>query len=412
MAWWGRMFRWVGGSPDRTEETPASAVVGLHSQAGVWMDEQAALAMAPVYRAVTLISQSIAAMPLRIMEPMPDGSRRVANPEEMAVLWSRPNPEETRVEFIGRLLAHLLIWGDAFVFVAEPGPLGEARRLALIEPPRVDVGRDARGERLYVVDGRSWLEWRDWVRGSPRPGFVHLRIGSLDGLRGRGPVMAVLESLGVGRAAELYAARYFASAGVPGGIIYVSGRLSPEDARRLAEQFAAAHSGPNVHRVAVLDQGAKFESPGADPASLQLLDVRRFTVTEVARVFGIPPHLLGDASQSTSWGSGLEEQNRAFITLTLRPYIALLESALTDAFCAGTDYLIRIDPSALLQGNLQSRFAAYNAARQAGLMTINEIRDLEDLPGIGEAGDNVLTPLNMQVTQVPPRAGAEYIPEQ
>lgn len=400
MGWWGKMFRWVGNSPDRVEESPGGAVVGFHTAAGVWMDEQAALAMAPVYRAVSLIAQSIAAMPLRVMEFLPDGSRRVANPDDMAALWQRPNVEETRVEFIARLVTHLLVWGDAFVFVAETGPFGEATRLALIEPPRVEVGRDEKGARYFVVDGRTWIRWRDWMRGVPTPGFVHLKVGSIDGLRGRGPVVAVLESLGVGKAAEQYAARYFASAGVPGGIIYVNGRIGAEDARRLAEAFAAAHSGPNAHRVAVLDQGAKFEAPSADPASLQLLEVRRFTVTEVARVFGIPPHLLGDASQSTSWGSGLEEQNRAFITLTLRPYLTLLEAAFTDSFCAGTPYTVRIDPAALLQGNLQSRFAAYNIARMAGLLTINEIRDFEDLPSVGPAGDNVLTPLNMVATPV------------
>lgn len=410
MPW--RMFRWAGNRPDVTEQAPVGAVAGSSTPAGVWMDETTALAMAPVYRAVMLISQTIASMPLRVLQPLPDGSRQPVTPDELAVLWRRPNDEETRVEFVARLLSHLLVWGDGFLFVPEVGQLGEARRLALIEPPRVDVGRDANGRRYYRVDGRQDIQWGDWRRGSPAPGFVHLRIGSLDGLRGRGPVMAVLDSLGVGRAAELYAARYFASAGVPGGVIYVSGRLSEESARRLAEQFSAAHSGPNQHRVAVLDNGAKFEPAGADPASLQLLEVRRFTVTEVARVFGIPPHLLGDASQSTSWGSGLEEQNRAFIALTLRPYLTLLESALTDAFCAGTDRLVRIDPSPLLQGSLQSRFSAYNAARAAGLLTINEIRDMEDLPSVGEVGDNVLAPLNMQVLQVPPRAGVtDYIPE-
>jgi len=399
MALWTRLFRWIAGNPAVTEELPVSAAIGTSTSAGIVMTEDEALAMVPVYRAVALISQAIASMPLRIMQESPDGTRVEVKPRSLATLWRRPNAEEDRVSFFGRLVSHLLVWGDAFLFVGQSRD-DEAPELRLITPDRVSVTRDAAGIRRYIVDGRSDVSWRDWRRGMTESGVVHMRVNSLDGLRGRGPVMSVLESLGAGRAAELFAARYFSSAGVPSGVITVKSRITPEAAQRLAEQFTALHSGPRQHRVAVLDQGAEWQPAGLKPEDLQLLAVRQFAVTEVARLFGIPPHLLADASQSTSWGSGLEEQNRAFVALTLRPYLALLETALTDAFCWDTNLLVRFDPSGLFVSSTRNRYAAYSQARYAGFLTVNEIRDMEDLPSIGEAGDNVMQPLNTNLVPV------------
>jgi HK97 family phage portal protein len=392
-----------------TEEQPVSAVAGGSTTAGLWMSADEALAMVPVYRAVALISQAIGAMPLRILDAAADGTRLEVMPRSLETLWRRPNSEEDRVSFVTRIVAHLLVWGDAFVFVGASRS-GDAPELRLVEPTRVTVWRDAEGVRRYSVDGRSDVSWTDWRRGMVGPGVVHMRVGSLDGLRGRGPVVSVLEALGAGRAAELFAARYFASAGVPSGVISVKTRISQEAAQRLAEQFTALHSGPRQHRVAVLDQGAEWSPAGLKPGDLQLLEVRRFTVTEVARLFGIPPHLLADASQSTSWGSGIEEQNRQFVALTLRPYMALLEAALSDAFCWGTTMVVRLDPSALFVQSTRERYAGYFSARQAGILTVNEIRDMEDLPSVGEVGDNILTPLNMAPTPVAPTP-AVAIPE-
>lgn len=394
MAFWRAIGRWIRG-PGVTEQRPAPAADVVASPAAITMTPEIALRSVPLFRAVELISTTIASMPVRVLARQPDGSRTQLDPPMLAAVWRKPNAEQNRVEFFAQLMRHLLVWGDAFLYVI-PSRIGEPSELWLVEPDRVAVGRDDAGRRLYIIDGRRDWPRYDWSSGSPRPGIVHIRSGSIDGIRGRGPVLAALESLGISRAAELFAARYFANAGVVSNIVYYNSELSEDEAKSIADQFTLRHTGAYQHRVVVLDSRFKVETQSQDAQAMQLLEVRRFGVTEVARLFGIPPHLLADASQSTSWGSGLEEQNRAFVSLTLRPWIALVEASLTDAFCSFDDSLaIRFDTSQLIQGSTKDRYSAYAAARMAGLLTINEIRDMEDLPAIGADGDSVLVPMNM-----------------
>jgi HK97 family phage portal protein len=195
-------------------------------------------------------------------------------------------------------------------------------------------------------------------------------------------------------AAEEYGARLFGSGSMMSGILTTPTKLTQDQATRLKEQWSAKHSGlAHAHEVAVLDNGASFQQMSIPPDDAQFIESRRFQIAEVARMFGVPPHMLMDMERSTSWGTGIEQQGLGFVVYTLRPWLTRVEQRMTRLIRPATVYA-RYSVEGLLRGDSGARSAFYTSMWNIGAFSTNEIRKLEDQPPVPD-GDVRYRPLNM-----------------
>ncbi len=223
--------------------------------------------------------------------------------------------------------------------------------------------------------------------------MLHLRAFGL-GLLGYSPVRVARQGIGIAFAAEAYGAALFANGGYPGGVLQAQGAVDDEVYERLMARWEAAHRGfARAHRPAVLEGGLSWQQVGLPPEDAQFLETRRFARQEIAGMFGVPPHMIGDVDRSTSWGTGIEQQSLGFVTYTLDRWLVRAERAL-GAWTAPGRYW-RFNRAALLRGDLKSRYEAYAVGRQWGFLSANDVKRREDEDPIGAAGDAYWQPLNM-----------------
>lgn len=353
----------------RPRWTPLQALSGALGglfEAGVVVERDRALGQPAFWRAVQIIATAVGTLPLGLYRAR-DGQWEEVRPPELRAIWGRPNPEVPRSVFWTTAVMHCVATGNAYLYVvAGRGSRGERMPAELwpIEPARVRVGRDERGEKVYVIDGDLERPRRDWVAGGD---IVHIPGPTWDGLVGLSPLLLHARALGLAIAAEMYAARVLQQGSVPGGYLTTDQPLTREQAMQLAADWEALHRGPeNAGRVAVLGRGARWMSVGLSPADAQLLASREFQIAEIARMFGVPLWLLDAHSKDTSWGSGLEEQNRAFLAYTLMGWIRRFEETITDELVPDEDVEARFDTSALTRGKLADQVAAVRTLVQAG----------------------------------------------
>jgi HK97 family phage portal protein len=192
------------------------------------------------------------------------------------------------------------------------------------------------------------------------------------------------EAVGLALASQQFAAAFFGNGAIPGTVVEVPGQLSEQGIKQLKSAWNEKHQGSsNAHRLAVVTEGAKFSKITVDPDDAQFLQTRQFQITDIARIYGVPPHLLADASNSTSWGSGLAEQNTMFVQQSLRPWVERIEQAFSHAMTLErrpANTFIKLNVDGLLRGDHERRMTAYSIGLAAGLYTVDEVRAWEDLP--------------------------------
>lgn len=343
-----------------------SGALGGLFEAGVLVERDRALGQPAFWRAVQIIATAVGTLPLGIYRATERGQWEEVRPPELRAIWGRPNPEVPRSVFWTTAVMHCAASGNTFIYVVgeRRGGRRVPRELWLIDPARVQVGRDERGDKVYVIDGLLDAPRRDWVAGGD---IVHIPGPSWDGLVGLSPLLLHARALGLAIAAEMYAARVLQQGSVPGGYISTDQPLTREQAMQLAADWEALHRGPeNAGRVAVLGRGARWMSVGLSPADAQLLASREFQIAEIGRMFGIPTWMLGAHEKDTSWGSGLEEQNRAFLAYSLAGWIRRFEETITDELVQDDALVARFDTSALTRGKLADQVAAVRTLVQAG----------------------------------------------
>lgn len=350
------------------------------------VDDMSALSLTAFYRGVTLIASTIASLPLHVYQDDDDGEKEKIKTLDTAYLWRRPNIEMTRQAMWERVFADE-VRGNGFVFVQKDDD-GQPESIWYLDRRRVRVGRNSDGMKVYEVD--NLLPMIDYKQGGE---IVHIPNWG-DGLVGFDPVALAQQALALGLSAEEYAARTFSQGETPPGLITTDSTLTREQADALSARWTALHGGTrNAHKIAVLGNGAKFQQTSVDMDKMQMESLRRFQVQEVARLLGLPPHLLADVANSTSWGTGIEEQNRGLITFTLQAHITRVEQAIDDALLVNelTQRYVKLDLRGLLRGSTLQRFQAYRAA---DFMSKNEKRGLEDLPAY-DGGDTLYEAVNM-----------------
>jgi HK97 family phage portal protein len=377
------------------------------SAAGQSVTEVTALNLSTVWRAVNLISTTCAGLPMRAYRDGEGDVRLRVRTGPAARLVADPHPDMTPLELWELVYGSLCLWGNAYLLKLR-NPLGQLAELWWISPARVKAMRlpDAygrqTGEKRYILDGNEDNPLSDKV-------MLHIPGFGYDGICGVSPIRAAREGLGLAMAAEGYGSRFFDSGALATGILQTDQRLELDDAKRLKELWRSGGSGlDSAHDIRVMGSGAKFQPLSIPNDDAQFLETREFQVTEVARWYGIPPHLLMQTEKSTSWGSGIESQNLGLITYTLSGYLKRVEQRMTRTVAPEPVY-VQIDLRGLLRGDSAARAEYYTKRFALGSLSPNDIRRLEDEAPV-EGGDFYYVPLNFAKVEPPVPVG-DLVPE-
>ena len=354
-----------------------------NSTSGKPGNERSAMQMTAVYACVRILSESIAGLPVHLYRYMDTGSKEKALTHPLyRLLHDEPNPEMTSFVFRETLMTHLLLWGNAYAQIIRNGK-GEVIALYPLMPNRMTVDRDEHGQLYYsyqmsnedaptMKTGTVVLKPRD---------VLHVPGLGFDGLVGYSPIAMAKNSIGMAIACEEYGAKFFANGATPGGLLEFPGTVKNPDAIR--ESWHKGFSGSNSHKIAILEEGMKYTPISISPEQAQFLETRKFQIDEIARIFRVPPHMVGDLEKSSF--SNIEQQSLEFVKYTLEPWIVRWEQSLNRSLLSETEkatFFVKFNVDGLLRGDYQSRMSGYATARQNGWMSANDIRELENLDRI------------------------------
>ena len=377
---------------------------GASTDSGVSITPETALTYSAVYQAVRCISEAVSSLPLNLYERQPGGGKSKASAHPLySILHDSPNPEMSSLQWRECSMAHLLLWGNSYTEIVRDLD-GNCVELWPIDPSIVSAKRTDSGELYYDLNrGKSFITAAN---------MLHISGLSFDGISGMSPISMARQSLGLSLAIEQFGAGYFGRGARPGGVLTFPGQLSPEARQNLRRSFEELHAGgANSHRVALLEAGLKWESIGVPPDDSQFLQSREFQVVEVARWFNIPPHKLRDLNKPSY--NSLEMMNIEFLTDTLRPWLVRWEQSLNRKIIRPKDrgnYFCEHNVEGVLRGDIASRYQAYSVARNWGWLSVNEIREKENMNGVGPEGDVYMQPLNMQALGTAPTAAPATAP--
>ena len=400
----------------RTRDKPKNRTAGSAfrpffggSSAGKPVTERSAMQMTAVYACVRILAESIAGLPLHVYRYNSKGGKEKATEHPLFfLLHDEPNPEMTSFVFRETLMTHLLLWGNAYAQVIRNGK-GEVTALYPLMANRMRVDRDDSGRLYYeytCYGDEAGKKTCETVKLAPEDVF-HVPGLGFDGLVGYSPIAMAKNAIGMAMACEEYGAKFFANGAAPGGVLEHPGVL--KDPARVRDSWNATFGGSsNSSKVAVLEEGMKYTPISISPNEAQFLETRKFQIDEIARIFRIPPHMIGDLEKSSF--SNIEQQSLEFVKYTVGPWVMRWEQALARRLLSGkerTDYLIKFNLDGLLRGDYESRMNGYATARQNGWMSANDIRELENMDRISaeEGGDLYL--VNGSMTPLR-NAGAAY----
>ncbi|MFH9957319.1 phage portal protein [Streptomyces roseolus] len=382
------------------QEQRARSMPSLTSRAtaaGINVTPERALQVAAVFSSVRLLAETGSMLPVGMHERKGSARLPVTDHPLAPLLTYQANPTMEAGEFWAQVLGWMLIRGNAGVYVQRDGggrPVGLwPVSWTSVEPRRVPNT----GELVYKItlDSDEFAPIREDGALVRRENFLHFKAFGVDPIEGLSPIGMARSSVGTGYAAAEYIGAFFARDASPGGVVSVPGKLDDAQYERLTRQWKDLHEGfDNSHRLAVMEAGAKWEKTSLSPADAQFLEVYKLTRSEIAGIFGVPPHMIGDVERSTSWGSGIEQQSLGYVIYSLLPWLTRLERT-ANRLLGDPSFYIKFNPDALLRGDTTQRFTAYAQAKQWGWMSTNEIRAREDEPPV-EGGDELLVPLNMQ----------------
>ena len=402
MSVFGKLFKARDKPQDALNGSGYSFMFG-RSAAGQSVNERSAMQMSAVYACVRILAESIASLPLHFYQYNDAGGKEKAvNHPLYWLLHDEPNPEMSSFSFRETLMTHLLLWGNAYAQIIRNGR-GEVIALYPLMPDRMTVDRDARG-RIYYEYARSesdanTLGKKSSVILSPEDVF-HIPGLGFDGLVGYSPIAMAKQAIGMGLACDEYGAAFYQNGAQPGGVLEHPNVV--KDPKRVRESWNAIYQGSrNAHRIAVLEEGMTYKPITISPEQAQFLETRKFQIDEIARIFRVPPHMIGDLEKSSF--SNIEQQSLEFVKYTLAPWISRWEQAIQRSLLLmseRTRYFARFNVEGLLRGDYQSRMNGYAVARQNGWMSANDIRELESLDMIPDEQGGNLYLINGNMTKL------------
>ena len=389
---------------DRTAGSSYSFFLG-GTASGKYVTERSAMQMTAVYCCVRILSEAVASLPLQFYRYTDDGGKEKAVDHPLYfLLHDEPNPEMTSFIFRETLMTHLLLWGNAYSQIIRNGK-GEVVALYPLMPDRMKVDRDEHGRLYYEytvydsddVDGRKGTDKVGrTVRLQPHD-VLHIPGLGFDGLVGYSPIAMAKNAIGLAIATEEYGSKFFANGAAPSGVLEHPGTI--KDPSKVRESWQATFGGSgNSNKIAVLEEGMKYTPISISPEQAQFLETRKFQIDEIARIFRVPPHMIGDLEKSSF--NNIEQQSLEFVKYTLDPWVSRWEQAMVRALLTPDEkkkYFFKFNVDGLLRGDYQSRMNGYATARQNGWMSANDIRELENLDRIPaeQGGDLYLINGNM-----------------
>ena len=369
------------------------------STSGKTVTERSAMQMTAVYSCVRILAEAIAGLPLHLYTYKEDvGKEKAIGHPLYLLLHDEPNPEMSSFVFRETLMTHLLLWGNAYAQIIRNGK-GEVVALYPLMPNRMTVDRDSSGQLFYSYqmnnsDAPTMKTGTVILKPSD---VLHIPGLGFDGLVGYSPIAMAKNAIGLAIATEEYGAKFFANGATPGGLLEYPGTVKDPD--RVRESWNKGFSGSqNAGKVAILEEGMKYTPISIAPEQAQFLETRKFQINEIARIFRVPPHMVGDLEKSSF--SNIEQQSLEFVKYTLDPWVVRWEQSLSRALFTPEEkkqYFFKFNVEGLLRGDYQSRMNGYATARQNGWMSANDIRELENLDRIPaeEGGDLYLINGNM-----------------
>ena len=355
------------------------------TSSGKIVDERTAMQTSAVYACVRILAETIASLPLHTYVRTDKGKEKALDHPLYTLLHDAPNDEMTSFVFRETLMSHLLLWGNAYAQVIRDGR-GSVMSLHLLMPDQMTVKRSEEGEVYYSYrkENKEYILRRDDVLHIPGMGF--------DGLVGHSPIAMAKQAIGLAIATEEYGATYFKNGANPGGVLEHPGIL--KDPSKVRESWNSVYGGSNnANRVAVLEEGLSFKPITIPPEQSQFLETRKFQIEEICRIFRVPPHLVSNLDKATF--SNIEHQSISFIDNTIIPWVSRIESAMKKALLSTDEkklYLIKFNLNGRLRGDAGSRATFYQIMRQNGIMSANDIRELEEMNKIPDelGGDKYL----------------------
>lgn len=369
------------------------------TSSGKAVNERTAMQMTAVYACVRILSEAIAGLPLHLYRYREDGGKEKATDHPLyGLLHDEPNPEMSSFVFRETLMTHLLLWGNAYAQIIRNGH-GEVIALYPLMPNKMSVNRDSAGTLYYEYTRHT--EDAPTIKGTTvklkPPDVLHVPGLGFDGLVGYSPIAMAKNAIGLAIATEEYGSKFFANGATPGGILEHPGVV--KDPERVRNSWNAAFGGSgNANKVAVLEEGMKYTPISISPEQAQFLETRKFQIDEIARIFRVPPHMVGDLEKSSF--SNIEQQSLEFVKYTLDPWVTRWEQSIYRTLLSPKekkDFFVKFNVEGLLRGDYVSRMNGYSIARQNGWMSANDIRELENMDRIPkeEGGDLYLINGNM-----------------
>ena len=382
-------FEWMGLSPrdapkveDNVRDSGQTFVFG-RSESGERVDEKSAMQIATVYACVRLLAESIAGLPLhlyRYTSSSGSDKERAKDHPLYKILYRQPNPEMTSFSFWETMVLQILLWGNSYAQVIRDGK-NNVLALYPLPPENVEVDRDDKGHIYYIYHA-----YTDEVPGETNKDIYfrsdeifHVPGLSYNGLVGVSPIAMMKNSLGTTIAVEKYGSAFFKNGAQPAGVLEHPGVLkNPE---KIRENWSDVYGGPsNAHKVAVLEEGMQYKAISLPPEDSQFLSTRQFGVTEICRIFRVPPHLVQDMQHATF--SNIEHQSIDFVVHTLTPWLVRFEQAIVKDLLLPDEqdtYFPKFNVDGLLRGDYQSRMQGYATGISNGFLSPNDIHRLENM---------------------------------
>lgn len=387
---------WSGGAP-----------VGQQSASGMKVTTETAMRTSAVFACVRLISETVGSLPVMVYQRKSNGSKTpVATHPLFNTLHDTPNAWQTPMEFREMSVAALMLRGNSYAF-KNIGARGQIEELIPLHPDRVkpmwkddailyEVQQGNEGSRKTETYTSEYIH--------------HVRGLSLDGLTGISPIDYQKESIGTALAAQDYGSRFFANDATPRGVLqHPTNFKDKESLLRFKMGWREAQTGPNRHSTAVLEDGVIYKEIGMTNEAAQFLETRKFTVTDIARIFRVPPHMIADLERATF--SNISDQSIEFVVYCIRPWVVRLEQAIKRDLIVEPDIFVKFNVDGLLRGDMTARYTAHATSITNGWMTRNEVRELEDMNPL-DGLDEPLSQLNMQGQRAPEATPKENMPKE
>lgn len=387
---------------DKAADAGYSFLFG-RTTSGKPVNERTAMQTTAVYACVRILAEAVASLPLHVYEYQDDGGKKLVHDHPLYyLLHDEPNPEMTSFVFRETLMSHLLIWGNAYAQIIRDGA-GRVLGLYPLLPDKMEVQRDDKGNIYYVYSRNSDENPTFKKYGNIKlkaEDVLHIPGLGFDGLIGYSPIAMAKNAVGMTLACEEYGASFFSNGANPGGVLEHPGVL--KDPSKVRESWNSVYRGvSNAHKIAVLEEGMKYQQIGIPPEEAQFLETRKFQINEIARLYRIPPHMVGDLDKSSF--SNIEQQSLEFVKYTLDPWVIRWEQSLQRSLLLPGEkgkYFIKLNVDGLLRGDYQSRMNGYAVGRQNGWFSANDIREMENMNPISDEEGGNLYLINGAMTKL------------